>query len=66
MRQTSYKSIAKTTSPPVTAATPRTPIYRVGAIRESDYPEALEGACPEVLEGLAPSTIEREEVHRGL
>ena len=65
MRQASYKSIAKTTSPLVTAATPRTPIYRVWAIRESDYPEALEGARPEALEGLAPSAIEREEAHRG-
>ena len=42
MRQASYKSNAKTTSPLATVATPRTPIYLVGAIRESDHPVALE------------------------
>ena len=46
MRQTSYKSNAKTTSPLATVAPPRTPTHLIGAIRESDHLEPVE-ACPE-------------------
>ena len=46
MRQASYKSIAKTTSPPATVAKPRTPTYLVGSIRDSVRPEPVK-ACPE-------------------
>ena len=51
MRQASYKSIAKTTSPPATVAKPRTPTYLVGSIRDSVRPEALEWPVLRALEG---------------
>ena len=47
MRQASYKSIAKTTSPSATVAKPRTPTYLVGSIRDSVRPEGTRRACPE-------------------
>ena len=53
MRQASYKSNAKTTSPPAVVATPRTPIYLVGAIRESDHPVALERPALRLSRGLS-------------
>ena len=51
MRQASYKSIAKTTSPPATVAKPRTPTYLVGSIRDAVRPEALEGPVLRAHEG---------------
>ena len=53
MRQASYKSNAKTTSPPATVATPRTPIYLAGPLPDTVRPEPVE-ACPEALEGGPP------------
>ena len=53
MRHTSYKSNAKTTSPPATVATPRTPIYLAGPLPDTVRPEPVE-ACPEALEGGPP------------
>ena len=51
MRQASYKSNAKTTSPPVTVAKPRTSTYLVGSIRDSVRPEPAEGPVLRALEG---------------
>ena len=55
MRHTSYKSNAKTTSPPATVATPRTPIYLAAPLPDTVRPEPVE-ACPEAeaLEGGPP------------
>ena len=46
LSQASYKSNAKTTSPPATVAKPRTPTYLVGSIPQSVRPDPVE-ACPE-------------------
>ena len=51
LRQASYKSIAKTTSPPATVAKPRTPTYLVGSIRDSVRPEPVDGPVLRALEG---------------